>query len=338
MKPNNIKSIKPLGFQWETNNPFLFCVHHKDAYPEGNDEMAPKISLSGRNLGNDFVLKDGWRMYHGEKIPGFPVHPHRGFETITIVLDGVVDHADSLGGAGRYAAGDVQWMTAGAGIQHTEMFPLINADKENPLELFQIWLNLPAADKFVDPYYTMFWKEDIPVLNFWDEAGQGTVVTLIAGSLVDKQASAPPPDSFASKPENDVAIMLIRMEPDAEWELASLTSESNRSIYFYKGDSVSINETEIPAYQAVQMETKIPLHIKNGKEESFLLLLQGRLIDEKVVQHGPFVMNSNEEIQQAFDDYRKTQFGGWPWGRADMVHDRERGRFANYGDGREENP
>jgi len=330
--------ISPLQFQWSTTNPFLFCVHHKDAYPEGNEEMGPKDSLMGRRLGNDFVLKDGWRMYHGEKVPGFPVHPHRGFETITIALEGQIDHADSLGGAGRYAAGDVQWMTAGAGIQHTEMFPLIHRDKGNPLELFQIWLNLPSADKFVNPYYTMFWNENIPVLNFWDEEGQATTVTLIAGKLVDQQAPAPPPDSYASKAESDLMILLIQMEPDAEWELAPAAAKSQRSLYFYRGKNISVNETEIGSYHEIQMEPGSPMRIKNGKEEAFLLLLQGRPIEEKVVQYGPFVMNSDEEIQQAFSDYRKTQFGGWPWDRRDPVHDREKGRFASYGDGKEDKP
>ena len=143
MGNKSIIRIRDLGFQWKTNNPFLFCVHHKDAYPRGNGEMGPDASLAGRRIGNDFTVKDGWRMYHGRLIPGFPQHPHRGFETITIVLEGLVDHADSLGAAGRYGHGDIQWMTAGAGIQHCEMFPLVNQDRDNPLELFQIWLNLP---------------------------------------------------------------------------------------------------------------------------------------------------------------------------------------------------
>ncbi len=140
---NSVLKIKPLGFPWATRDPFLFCVYHADAYPEGDGAYAPAASLAGRNLGSDFQIKDGWRMYHGRTIPGFPVHPHRGFETVTVVRKGIVDHSDSLGGAGRYGHGDVQWMTAGKGIQHAEMFPLVNQDSPNPLELFQIWLNLP---------------------------------------------------------------------------------------------------------------------------------------------------------------------------------------------------
>ncbi|MBP6810655.1 MAG: pirin family protein, partial [Saprospiraceae bacterium] len=138
-----ILEVKPMGFAWDTLDPFLFCVHHEDKFPKGNEEMGPAVSLKGRSLGDDFIIKDGWRMYHGKKVPGFPGHPHRGFETITVVRDGLVDHADSLGASGRYGEGDVQWMTAGKGVQHSEMFPLLKKDEENPMELFQIWLNLP---------------------------------------------------------------------------------------------------------------------------------------------------------------------------------------------------
>ena len=127
-----ISNIQPLGFNWPTIDPFLFCVHHLDNYPAGNDQLGPAASLAGRNLGQDFTTKDGWRMYHGEIIPGFPAHPHRGFETVTVVLNGFVDHSDSHGAAGRYGNGDVQWMTAGAGLQHSEMFPLLSQKDGNP--------------------------------------------------------------------------------------------------------------------------------------------------------------------------------------------------------------
>ena len=169
---NDIMKISPLGFPWETQDPFIFCAYHRDEYPHGNDEMGPSASLEGRNIGQDFTLKDGWRMYHGSTIPGFPYHPHRGFETVTIVKEGLVDHTDSLGAAGRFGKGDVQWMTAGKGVQHSEMFPLIHKDKENPLEIFQVWLNLPKASKFVEPHFKMLWEDKIPVLRDKDNTGK----------------------------------------------------------------------------------------------------------------------------------------------------------------------
>src|SRR5215813_3618843 len=151
-----ITKVEPLAFPWVTADPFLFCVHHDDAYPKGNEAMGvDPPALVGRNMGSDFVVKDGFRMYHGEVVPGFPQHPHRGFETVTIARRGYIDHSDSLGAAARFGRGDVQWLTAGGGIVHSEMFPLLDRDRPNPLELFQIWLNLPAADKMVEPHFAM---------------------------------------------------------------------------------------------------------------------------------------------------------------------------------------
>ncbi|MFV0316011.1 MAG: pirin family protein, partial [Microthrixaceae bacterium] len=100
--------------QWPTLDPFLFVAHHRDAYPAGTEEMAPQASLEGREIGADFSAKDGWSMYHGSVAPGFPAHPHRGFETVTYVRKGLIDHSDSLGATARFGRGDTQWMTAGA--------------------------------------------------------------------------------------------------------------------------------------------------------------------------------------------------------------------------------
>ena len=212
MDNTSIIEIKDLGFQWETSDPFLFCVHHNDHYPAGNEEMGPAASLSGRNIGQDFKLKDGWRMYHGETVPGFPEHPHRGFETVTIVRKGLVDHADSLGASGRYGSGDVQWMTAGKGVQHAEMFPLVNKDSENTLELFQIWLNLPKAKKFAEPNYKMLWSESIPQKTIKDINGNSIKLTIIAGKYEDIAPPSPPPDSWASDQDNSVSIWIVKMQ------------------------------------------------------------------------------------------------------------------------------
>jgi hypothetical protein len=333
---NPIIKVKPLGFQWETSDPFLFCVHHEDKFPKGNDDMGPAASLSGRHLGDDFIIKDGYRMYHGKKVPGFPGHPHRGFETITVVREGIVDHADSMGAAGRYGNGDVQWMTAGKGVQHSEMFPLINKEKENPMELFQIWLNLPKKSKMAEPHFTMFWSETIPKIILKDEQNKEVEIEVIAGSLMGKKAPAPPPNSWASDPANEVAVWNIRMEAGAKLILPKASKGVNRTIYFYEGESIGISGQSIPKYHAVELKADMDIEISNNNHKSRLLVLQGKPINEPVIQYGPFVMNTKEEIHQAFEDYHKTQFGGWPWPKPDQTHPRSEGRFALHADGRKE--
>ena len=333
-----VKSVKPLGFPWETKDPFLFCVYHADDYPAGNENFGPEASLEGRSIGNDFVIRDGWRMYHGSSVPGFPVHPHRGFETVTVVRKGLVDHSDSMGGAGRYGNGDVQWMTAGKGIQHAEMFPLLNREERNPLELFQIWLNLPGADKFSEPHYAMLWAEQVPVVKTRDEGGKVTSIEVVAGFLEKVNAPDPAPDSWAAKPANEVAIWVIEMEPDAKWNLPTASEGVNRSLFFFEGDSVKLNGSLYNEHCALDMEAHKEVEIKNGTLKSRFLVLQGVPINEPVESHGPFVMNTREEIQQTYTDFQETRFGGWPWPRHDQVHGREQGRFARHSDGREEFP
>lgn len=337
MSTGAIKSIKPLGFPWETSGPFLFCVHHLDRYPAGNEEMGPAASLAGRNLGYDFAVKDGWRMYHGSRVPGFPEHPHRGFETVTVVLQGFADHADSMGAAGRYGEGDVQWMTAGAGIQHSEMFPLLNREGPNTLELLQIWLNLPRASKFVDPHYTMLWREDIPIVELPDRQGNTTRIKVVAGTVPGKDAPPPPPpDSWAHDPHNGVAIWVVEMEASATWELAAADPDLSRTLYFFQGEGIRIDDDHVEPYHGVELRPGVETAIVGGATKSRLLILQGRPIPEPVVQQGPFVMNTEEEIYQAYADFRATRFGGWPWPSSDPVHARDKGRFARHSDGREE--
>ncbi len=338
MQNEIVKNITPLGFVWQTQNPFLFCVHHNDDYPKGNEKMGPAESLEGRNIGQDFTIKDGWRMYHGEKVPGFPTHPHRGFETVTIVLNGFVDHSDSHGGAGRYGNGDVQWMTAGSGLQHSEMFPLLNKDQGNPLELFQIWLNLPREDKFVKPHYAMLWAENIPLHTEKDENGKTTEITVVAGKIHNTQAPPPAPNSWANNNENEVSIWLIKMEANASWIIPRASNEIQRSLYFYKGSKIKIDKHEIESYNSIELSADEPVLIENSNIEAYMLLLQGKPINEPVVQHGPFVMNTENEIRQAFVDYRSTNFGGWPWPSHENVHGKEKHRFAKYANGEEEFP
>jgi redox-sensitive bicupin YhaK (pirin superfamily) len=332
-----ILKIKPLGFQWETADPFLFCVHHEDKFPAGNEVMGPSPSyFKGRHMGDDFIIKDGFRMYHGKTVPGFPGHPHRGFETITVVRQGIVDHADSMGASGRYGNGDVQWMTAGKGVQHSEMFPLISKEKENPMELFQIWLNLPKKNKMVEPHFKMLWKESIPNHTHSDSKGKQTAVEVIAGQLADKKAASPPPDSWANDPKNEVAVWNIKMEVGATFTLPKASEGINRTLYFYEGDKLKLSGKDIPKYSAVELLAHVEIELNAGENGASILILQGKPIGEPVMQYGPFVMNTKEEINQAFEDYHKTQFGGWPWPKYDQVHAREKTRFAKHADGKEE--
>jgi redox-sensitive bicupin YhaK (pirin superfamily) len=334
---NAIVSIEPLSFPWQTTDPFLFCVYHDDKYPRGNDAMGPDASLAGRDIGQDFAGKDGWRMYHGTTVPGFPSHPHRGFETVTIVRRGVIDHSDSLGATARFGGGDVQWLTAGRGIVHAEMFPLRDRTAPNPLELFQIWLNLPAKSKMVAPYFGMLWADAIPRHTFADAHGHATEVVVVAGRLGKAAALPPPPDSWASEADADLAIWTLRMSPDAQWTLPAVTGErTRRRLYFFKGRTLRLGAREVPVGSMIELDARAAVELFNGGEEAELLLLQGRPIGEPVAQYGPFVMNTESEIRQAFADYQATGFGGWPWPRPDPVLPRERGRFARHVDGREE--
>ncbi len=340
MPDHPIVQIQPLGFPWPTLDPFLFSVYHDDAYPRGNAQFGPAASLAGRDLGQDFAGKDGWRMYHGQTVPGFPSHPHRGFETVTIVRKGLIDHSDSLGATARFGGGDVQWLTAGQGIVHAEMFPLLDAAAPNPLELFQIWLNLPARNKMVAPHFTMFWSEQIPQHRAADGQGRGTEVAVIAGRFADGEAGEPlppPPDSWAAQAESDLAIWTLKMAPGAQWTLPAAAGESTRRmLYFFKGSSVSIGGQSVDAQTAIELRATQPVEFVNGPEASEFLMLQGRPIGEPVAQYGPFVMNTRQELEQAFADYRRTGFGGWPWPDNAPVHGAERVRFAKHADGRVE--
>ncbi|MGI9605165.1 MAG: pirin family protein [Acidimicrobiales bacterium] len=323
----------PLGDQWPTVDPFLFCAHHNDAYPAGDGAMAPAAPLGGRAIGSDFSGLDGWSMYHGSSVPGFPQHPHRGFETVTFCRRGLIDHADSLGATARFGRGDVQWMTAGSGVVHSEMFPLVDTEAGNHTELFQVWLNLPASDKFVDPYFTMLWADDIPTITLED----GATITVIAGELDGVKPPPPPPNSWAARPEADLAIWHIVMPENSSWTLPATHANTQRVLYAFDGGSVSVAGEVHGAGTGVELAADQAVDLVGGADGIELVLLQGRPIAEPVARYGPFVMNTDAEIQQAFDDYNQTGFGGWPWDRDDPVHPSAEGRFAIHADGRREN-
>jgi redox-sensitive bicupin YhaK (pirin superfamily) len=233
------------------------------------------------------------------------------------------------------------------------MFPLLHTDRPNPLELFQIWLNLPADSKMVEPHFTMFWSQDIPRHSFVDEAGRGTEVVVIAGDLPLAGKSdgngnsqggvarplAPPPDSWGSRLHADLAMWTLRLEPGAQWTLpAALGDGTRRKLYFFAGSRITVEGQVVPVGSSLEVRAGAAVVLTNGDEPAELLMLQGRPIGEPVAQYGPFVMNTEQELRQAFEDYRRTEFGGWPWPEAGPVHGDDGDRFARHADGRMERP
>ena len=323
----------PLGAPpWPTLDPFLFCVYHKDDYPPGDAQLGPRASLDGRRIGHDFEGKDGWRMYHGDRVPGFPRHPHRGFETITVTRRGYIDHSDSLDATARFGGGDVQWMTAGEGIVHCEMFPLLEQERRNPSEFFQLWLNLPSSKKLAPPHFKLFWREELPQHQLHDAAGRPLQIVTVAGQLGDETPPAPPPNSWAAERESELALWTIELSAHAHWTLPAASPGLNRCLYLFEGAvEVAGQKTQAPRLLQLRSERTAPLVA--GSSGAQLLLLQGRPIGEPVAQYGPFVMNTEAELRTTFADYRRTQFGGWRWGSNDPVHPREAGRFARYPSG-----
>lgn len=330
-----ITSKAALSFPNRTIDPFLFMVYHKDHYPAGDLKMQAPI----RGDGAHFDPTAPYRMYHGDRVPGFPQHPHRGFETITATLEGLVDHTDSLGNAGRYGQGDLQWMTAGKGIVHGEMFPLLNMDKGNTTKFFQIWLNLPGKDKFAPPTYVMHWAEKIPK----SEPTAGGQARVWAGTLGDKTGLPPPPHSWASDPNNEVAVWHLELNPNGGAFTLPPAKGGNaigRMAYFVEGKELKVGDETMKSLCSLTLDASQPAELVNphGSETAEILILQGRPINEPVAQRGPFVMNTSDEIAQAFHDYRQTQFGGWPWPEDAMVFPRDKGRFSSMKGGVEERP
>jgi redox-sensitive bicupin YhaK (pirin superfamily) len=256
-------------------------------------------------------------------IAGFPAHPHRGFETVTYILDGHMLHEDHLGHRGDLTAGGVQWMTAGRGIIHSEM-PQQTAGR---LRGFQLWLNLPAREKMKPASYRDIPAEDIPLLR---HAG-GAAIKVIAGALTLGGATVTGPIHGGSTAPLYYDVTLA---PGAELELP-LPAGHNCLLYVFEG-SLALGETAVPQATAAILSDGDYLPLSGRADGGRCLVVGGKPLREPVVQYGPFVMNSPQEIQQAFADYRRTAFGGWPWKSDDPVHPREEGRFARHADGRVE--
>ena len=334
-----VKNISKVVGPMPVRDPFILSAYHYDLYPKGNGQMGvdPEL-LKGKNIGQDFDRNADWRMYHGETIPGFPHHPHRGFEIVTIAAEGFADHFDSKGSKGRYGNGDVQLMSAGSGVLHGEMFPLLDDEKENPFRLFQIWLNMHSSDKLTEPTYKMLWSEKIPEANYTDDNGGKVNVKVILGEYNGVKSQDPLAHSWAKDPKHHVGIALVELDSGTKFTLPAVSETMNRFVFFYDGTStVSVDTYNMQQRFIADLAGNEEIVITNGDAKAKLLILEGEPINEPVAAYGPFVMNTEQEIQKAFREYQQTQFGGWPWGdkETDIVNPKEAGRFASYNMGKE---
>lgn len=223
-------------------------------------------------------------------IAGFPAHPHRGFETVTYMIEGHMLHEDHLGNRGNLKNGGVQWMTAGRGIIHSEM----PQQEEGMMRGFQLWLNLPAAEKMKPAGYRDIQAEEIPRVTV-----EGGLIKLIAGSLeLDGQRHQGAVSGGSTRP------VYLDIELAANGELTlPLETELNAMVYLYEGDA-SLASEALRQSAATVLGSGDTVTLQGGPTGARLILVAGKPIGEPIVQYGPFVMNSREEIEQALEDYR----------------------------------
>jgi len=262
---------------------------------ETNDGDGVKIRrIGGRQLSHvidpflmlDEINSDDAQDYVG----GFPEHPHRGFETITYMKAGRMRHRDHMGNEGVIEAGDVQWMTAGKGVIHSEM----PEQDRGLLHGFQLWLNLPSAEKMQPAAYQDFRSADIPELNI----DGGANLRAIAGALDvgDRRLTGPLPERSTRPTLLDVEIrsqarLELRFSPDHEV-----------LVYVYRGSTDSLQVTQLGLYSSGDV-----LELNAGVSGGSMLVLSGCSIGEPIVQYGPFVMNTTAQIEQAVEDYQRNQ-------------------------------
>ncbi|WLI31781.1 pirin family protein [Pseudomonas rhodesiae] len=232
-----------------------------------------------------------------EQRRGVGQHPHRGFETVTIVYDGEVEHRDSTGAGGTIGPGDVQWMTAAKGILHEEFHSPAFARRGGALEMVQLWVNLPAKDKMAEAGYQTIVDADIPVLPLANDAGQ---LRLIAGEFAGARGPA--------RTFTPIDVWDLRLNPGKPVTL-DLHAGRNTALVILRG-TLLINGQEIARQGQLALFERDGRQVTlESNDDAKVLLLSGEPIDEPIVGHGPFVMNTEQEIHQAFADFQSGKFG-----------------------------
>jgi redox-sensitive bicupin YhaK (pirin superfamily) len=268
-----------------------FLVNSLFSYNELGAEMSPFLLL-------DHAAPTKFRSHSGRR--GVGQHPHRGFETVTIVYQGEVEHRDSTGSGGVIGPGDVQWMTAASGILHEEFHSKDFAQKGGTIEMVQLWVNLPAKDKMAAPGYQTLLNQDIPVVPLADNAGQ---VRVIAGNY---GGHAGPARTFSP-------INVWDMKLNAGHTTTLQVEEGHTLAVVMLHGAILVNgEQIVRETQMVLLDRAGDSITLEANGDVSLLVLSGEPIDEPIVGYGPFVMNSEAEIQQAFRDFNSGQFGAMP--------------------------
>jgi redox-sensitive bicupin YhaK (pirin superfamily) len=243
-----------------------------------------------------FLLLDEFGTDRAEDyIAGFPSHPHRGFETVTYMLDGRMRHKDNHGNEGLLTPGSVQWMTAGRGLVHSEM----PEQESGRMRGFQLWVNLPARDKMTDPKYQEFSPENIPVAT----PAAGVVVKVIAGTVGDVVGPI-------VQPATDPVYLDVSLDAGKSWEYA-LPEGHNAFAYVFEG-AVTVGEGDdaraLETHEMAVLGGGDVLQLRAGEQSARLIVVAGRPLREPVMRHGPFVMNTRQELMQAFVDFQEGRF------------------------------
>ena len=244
-----------------------------------------------------FLNHHGFQEYlpHNHGLP-FGPHPHRGFETVTFILEGDLMHKDSSGAASVIKAGGIQWMTAGSGLIHAEVSSEAFKNKGGPLEILQLWINLPAQYKMTAPKYTGLQKDALPVKT-WD--GGNVQAQIVSGNWEDVQGPVQPFTDI------HLATLFFKENGTVRFEIST-----EKTIFFYivKG-AVSVNNTEAHQHHIVEFASDDTHIVITARTDAIILFGHATPFREPLVAYGPFVMNTREEIEQAYADYHSGKFG-----------------------------
>lgn len=319
-------------FHWDTEDPFMFASHHFDDYPEGNRQQAPPYEeIRHRTLGHDYRPQNGYRMYQGKVAPGFTLHTHWGYETITVCSEGYIDHFDSEGNQGRFGFGDVQWVTAGSRYSHCEMYPLAFADRRNPHLITQIMINLPLEQKNTPNEVRTIWSENIPAVN-----GEGYRARVICGEFGGKRAECASGRSWASDPAHHVLILQIAAEPGAEIVLPPSEAKT-RNVYLTESGA-TVGGRQYRDGTRLKARPEAELHVTNGDRASEIWVLEGDPIGQRMSSYGPVVLGTDAEVRDANNVVRRDEVHTWPWDYVNKTQPVGTARFFRDADGAETRP